>query len=304
MAIEIPFEKNKSLKKFNTWLVGGAAEFYSAPTSLDELKAVMVLAYSQKLPMTVLGGGSNVLVSDVGIQGMVIHTHLLNKVEILEEGDNIVIETLTGTPKAEVLKHFLKMRLQPAVFLAGLPGDMGGGVVMNAGVGHKVKPREFCEIVDSFDILRLNENGHVDEISFSKDQVQWNYRKSLNWQPGIISKVRVRWPNTPNENVLKEVRDGNKRRKDSQPLNMPSCGSVFKNPEGDHAGRLIEASGLKGFSIGGAQVSMKHANFIVNTGGATATDINNLILHIQKTVKEKFNIPLTNEVIYLGVWNK
>lgn len=298
------FETNKPLRSFNSWLVGGDAEFYFAPTTVDELKAAMQKAHAEKLPMSVLGGGTNVLISDQGVQGLLIHTHQLVGIEVREHNNNVVIEALAGTPKAEVLKHFLKMRLQPAVFLAGLPGDMAGGVVMNAGVGHKVLPREFCEIIHSFDVVRLQEDGSITEHTFEKEEVQWHYRKSLNWQPGIIAKVRVTWPNSPDDNVLKDVRDGNKRRKDTQPLNMPSCGSVFKNPEGDHAGRLIEASGLKGYSIGGAQVSTKHANFIVNTGNATATDINNLILHIQKTVKQKFNTQLTNEVVYFGALTK
>ena len=112
--------------------------------------------------------------------------------------------------------------------------------------------------------------------------------------------MRVTWPNQPDDGVLKVVRDSNKRRKTTQPLNWPSCGSVFKNPDGDHAGRLIEASGLKGFKIGGAQVSEKHANFIINAGGASADDIHRVIVHVQDEVKRLHQVELTNEVVYLG----
>ena len=298
----LKIEENKSLAEFTSWLVGGVAERYVAPQNLDELKEVMALAHKNHWPLTVLGGGTNVLVSDEGVSGLVVHTHLLNKVQVLQEKPNLVIEAECGAQKSEVLKIFMKFRLTPAIFLAGLPGDMAGGVVMNAGVGHQVAPREFHEIVQGFDVLSFDETGSVVESSFDKEQIQWEYRKSRNWQPGLISRVRVEWPNQPDEEVLKSVRDGNKRRKSTQPLSEPSCGSVFKNPEGDHAGRLIEASGLKGFHIGGAQVSEKHANFVVNKGKATAQDIHEVIQHVQKTVFEKHNVKLTNEVVYLGVW--
>lgn len=301
MNFESLTTKNKSLKEFTSWKVGGEAEFYAEPKNIEELKTVFLESHKRGLKFTVLGGGTNVLISDRGIKGLVIHTHKLVGVETKETAETVVVEALAGTPKAEVLKVFLKLRLQPAVFLAGLPGDMAGGVVMNAGVGHQVKPREFVDIIDSFDTLCI-EKGVVVEKSFHKDDVHWDYRKSSQWQPGIITKVRVFWPNEPSEQVLKSVREGNKRRKETQPLAFPSCGSVFKNPEGDHAGRLIEAAGLKGFSIGGAQVSEKHANFIVNTGRATAAEVHQLINHVQKSVQEKQGILLTNEVVYCGDW--
>ncbi len=296
-------EENKDLASFTSWKVGGMAQYYSAPKTFDELKAAMLQARENHWPLTILGGGSNVLVSDQGIKGLVIHTVKLDSVTVLSAGEEVVIEADCGAQKSEVLKHFLKFRLAPAVFLAGLPGDMAGGVVMNAGVGHQVAPKEFCEIVKGFDVFTFNENGDVEERSFEHSDVAWTYRKSQNWQPGVITKVRVAWPNEPSEEVLKAVREGNRRRKDTQPLNEPSCGSVFKNPEGDHAGRLIEVSGLKGFQIGGAQVSEKHGNFIVNKGGASALDISQVISHVQKTVQEKHGILLTNEVVYLGEWN-
>ncbi len=298
----IKIDQHKNLAPFTSWLVGGTAEQYFAPRSLEELKEAMILARSKQWPITILGGGTNVLVSDDGVPGLVIHTHFLNQVKVVEDQKNLVIEAEAGAAKSEVLKVFLKYRLEPAIFLAGLPGDMAGGVVMNAGVGHDVSPREFCEIVQAIDVFTFSASGEVEQRSFDRDQINWNYRKSSNWQPGIITRVRVTWPNQPKEAVLKEVREGNKRRKSTQPLSEPSCGSVFKNPEGDHAGRLVEATGLKGFSIGGAQVSEKHANFIVNKGGATAQDIHDVILSVQEKVQKQHSILLTNEVVYLGKW--
>ena len=297
----IEVQKSISLKDYTSWKVGGAAEHYCAPTTVDEVKEAYAFANENSLPVTILGGGTNVLVSDQGVKGLVIHTHKLTGVEVTSQDKDIVIEAFGGTQKSEVLKEFMKFRLRPAIFLAGLPGDMAGGVVMNAGVGHDISPKEFCEIVHSFDVIEYKD-GKVIEKTFSKDDVEWAYRKSKKWQPGFITKVRVSWPNDPDEGVLKEVRDGNKRRKSTQPLSWPSCGSVFKNPPGNHSGALIEKAGLKGHSIGGAQDSEKHANFIINTGEGTALEIHQVMEYVQQVVEEKFSIKLTNEVVYLGEW--
>lgn len=302
MLLPTGLEQQKSLKPFTSWLVGGSAEYYWAPTNVNELKMALQWADEGGVPVTVLGGGSNVLVSDQGVSGLVLHTHKMTGVEILPDPQRLRLKCLAGTLKSEALKIFLKERLAPAVFLAGLPGDMAGGVVMNAGVGHSVSPREFVEIVDRFAVLKKN-NNIWNEVVYEREQIQWHYRKSLGWQKGVITWVEVSWPREPDEEVLKQVRQGNQRRKDTQPLQQPSCGSVFKNPPQDHAGRLIEAAGLKGFRSGNAQVSTKHANFIVNLGDATANDIQQVILHVQETVKAKFQIELTNEVVYLGQWS-
>ncbi len=315
---ELKVEQQKSLATFTSWLVGGPAEHYCAPESLGQLQQAMVLAHKNKWPISLLGGGTNALVSDQGVPGLVIHTHKLNRVEVSQTPESVLIEAECGTPKTEILKHFLKLRLAPATFFAGLPGDVAGGVVMNAGVGHKVSPKEFCEVVHSFDVFSVTKSKEADVATgtgtasdsgpgvvchtYAKGDVQWSYRKSEGWQPGVIAKVRLTWPNQPDDGVLKAVREGNKRRKETQPLSEPSCGSVFKNPDGDHAGRLIEACGLKGYRVGGAQVSEKHANFVVNKGQATASEIDAVIQHVQETVLEQMQVHLTNEVVYLGTW--
>lgn len=302
MSSTFEIKKDIPLKEFNSWKVGGSAQFYCTPRNQKEIEEAYETARKNSWPVTILGGGTNVLVSDEGVKGLVVHTLHLNQVAIKETETSLLIEAEGGTPKAEVLKHFMRYRLAPAIFLAGLPGDMAGGVVMNAGVGHKVAPREFCEIVQSVDVLEYQNNGQFKVKTLGGNEIEWSYRRSKNWQPGFILKVRVEWPNQPHDEVLKAVREGNKRRKDTQPLSQPSCGSVFKNPEGDYSGRLIEATGLRGFSIGGAQVSEKHANFIVNTGEGTAQDIHDVIVEVQRQVKEKHGIELTNEVVYQGDW--
>ena len=298
----IKIEKNKDLKNHTSWRVGGSAQFYCAPETVGQLKQALVYAKQKKLSHFILGGGTNTLVSDNGVQGLVIHTCKLMGTEIIADKEKVVVKALAGTPKSEVLKHFLKHRLWPSVFLAGLPGDMAGGVVMNAGVSDKVSPKEFMEIVESFDVIPFREGGEIKEKTFQKKDIQWFYRKSQGWQPGIITRVCVSWPNKPDDKVLEAVRAGNKKRKQTQPLSQPSCGSVFKNPRGNRAGQLIEEADLKGLSVGGAKVSEKHANFIVNTGGATAHDIHKLMEEVQARVFKKFKIKLTNEVVYLGQW--
>ncbi len=298
----IEIEKNRSLKSYTSWQVGGSARFYCAPETVDQLKQALAYSKQKKIPYFILGGGTNTLISDRGIDGLVIHTHKLKGTEVLKDKKNLVINALAGTPKSDVLKYFVKHRLWPAVFLAGLPGDMAGGVVMNAGVGYKVSPKEFVEIVKSFDVIFLRENGKFGGKTFQKEEVRWFYRKTRGWQPGVITRVCVHWPNEPDNKVLEALRTGNKKRRETQPLDQPNCGSVFKNPQGDRAGRLIEAAGLKGLCVGGARISEKHANFIVNTGHATACDIHNLMKEIQLQVFKRFQIRLTNEVVYLGQW--
>ena len=176
--IKIEIEKNRKLKDYNSWKVGGTAQFYCAPENLEELKQVLIHAKKNHWDYSILGGGTNTLISDEGVRGLVIHTHKLKGVETFVTEQKVVIEALAGTLKSDVLKVFLKHRLWPAVFLAGLPGDMAGGVVMNAGVGHKVIPREFVEIVESFDVITFGTKGNLEQRTFQKKDIQWFYRQS------------------------------------------------------------------------------------------------------------------------------
>jgi UDP-N-acetylmuramate dehydrogenase len=140
-------------------------------------------------------------------------------------------------------------------------------------------------------------------LRFAVDEIQWTYRHSSGWQPGIVVRAGFAWPaehECEANDIAARVREANRARLSKQPLDMPSCGSVFVNPPGHKSGALIESCGLKGFRVGGAQVSPKHANFIVNTGGATAADIKAVIEHVQKTVKEQKAVALTTEVVFLG----
>jgi len=299
---QINLGQNVSLSERTSWKVGGTADYFLEPADVEELKAAVRWAQEKSLPISVIGHGSNVLVSDDGVEGLVLGMGALNQVSEPEIRDgHFTVRCQAGAAKSDLLKLFIKAQLEPAVFLAGLPGDIGGGVVMNAGVGTQTRPKEFCEIIDSIEVLKT-EDPDLKIETYQSSEIQWVYRHSLGWQPGIVTAATIRWPNEPDADVLKKVRAGNTRRKSTQPLDKPSCGSVFKNPEGAHSGALIEKAGLKGFSIGGAQVSEKHGNFIINKGGATALEIHQVMVHVQDVIKEKLGYSLKNEVAYLGRW--
>lgn len=297
MSIEI--QNQVSLAKYTSWQVGGPAEFFCAPKNVIELKEAVQWAKTKVQPITVLSGGSNVLISDAGVSGLVVYLSQLKAIQHEIKNDRLYIYADAGCSKTELLKIFLKYKLAPALFLAGLPGDVGGGVVMNAGVGELIQPREFCEIVEACEVLDL-ETVTIKKIL--KSQIKWSYRHSEGWQPGIITRITMSWPMVQIEDILEQVKATNKIRFEKQPLELPSCGSVFINPTGLKSARLIDESELKGFTIGGAQVSHKHANFIVNIGNARAIEIHQLIEYVQKVVQNKAGVQLKTEVVYLGKW--
>jgi UDP-N-acetylmuramate dehydrogenase len=292
--------KDFNLAEYTSWRVGGSADHAVFPETVEDLQEACRWAQARQMPLTILSGGTNVLVSDRGIEGLTIVLKKFSKIDDVEyKNGRLTLTCYSGTPKADVLKVFVKHRLSPAIFLAGLPGDMGGGVVMNAGVGHDVAPKEFCEIVEWIEYIDLNDAAFAVKRKSAKE-INWVYRKSEGWKPGIITRIGIAWTEQPDDTVLKRLQEGNKRRMGTQPLQYPSCGSVFKNPTGDKSGRLIESCGLKGYTIGGAQVSEKHANFIINVGGATAGDILAVKNHVQKTVQDQTGFELETEFVFLG----
>ncbi len=291
-------QPNVSLKQYNTWKVGGLADFLALPNTVEELKESITWAKKYNHNITLLGDGSNVLIHDDGIKGLVVCLKKINGVEASESDGNLKLECWAGSSKAEALKVFLKYKLSPALFLTGLPGNIAGGVVMNAGVGEQRVPREFCEITEWVDVLRPD-TLEVERVQAT--DIDWSYRTSKGWQPGIIVKVGLIWPLAPEHpEIMNEIKKATRNRIMKQPINQPSCGSVFRNPKPESSGALIEGAGLKGFSIGGAQVSTKHANFIITEPGAKASDVDLLIKHIQKMISEKHSINLHTEVVYLG----
>ena len=290
-----------SLKKFTSWKVGGNAEFYVRPKNLEELQQALCWAKQESLEITVLSGGSNVLISDSGVKGLVLHLSDFSQItNVVEKENKIQVECLSGTSKARVFGEFLKHKCSQSLFLAGLPGDMGGGVVMNAGVNTDYFPKEFCEIVDWIEVIKLEKDTDFNPIRLSSSEILWSYRNSKGWQPGIITKMGVSLNKDQSSDLIKKLRNSIKIRSEKQPLKLATSGSTFKNPVGDFAGSLIESAGLKGFKIGQAEVSRKHANFIVAHSGAKASEIYNLICYIQKEVFKKHFIQLKPEVVFIG----
>lgn len=290
-------ETSVPLARFTFWKIGGAADHFCQPTSVVEVQEAVRWASDRALPVTVLGGGTNILVSDRGIGGLVIGLGKLTGLAAAETDGRLRIEAMAGAAKAELAREFLKRKLSPALFLCGLPGQVGGGVVMNAGVGEAIEPREFVEITDWIDVVGIPD-AHVHR--WSRDQIQWTYRHTSGWQPGVVVRAGLSWPLRPDQEIPRKVKDATRSRLARQPLDLPSCGSTFKNPPGGKAGAFIDRAGLKGFQVGGAQISHKHANFIVNLGQATADDVRAVIAHVQEEVRRLFGVTLELEVKYLG----
>lgn len=295
----IKIQEKIILAPYTSWLVGGPAEYFCLPEKIEEIQEAQVWAMARGLPVQILGGGTNVLISDKGVSGLTIGLKNFSGLRVVDVSGRLVIEALSGTSKSELLKAFIKYQLNPALFLAGIPGDVGGGIVMNAGVGEMITPREFVEITDWIDVLRPN--GQIERIQ--KQNLKWTYRHCSGWEPGIIICVGLSWPLRPDPTILDQVRQANKVRLSKQPLDLPSCGSVFINPPGRKAAQLIDSCGLKGYQVGQAQVSQKHANFIVNLGKATAQDIWAVVLHVQKVVCDQTGVQLKTEVLRLGQWD-
>lgn len=291
--------QNVKLAPYTSWVIGGLAEHFALPTNYDELRELLKWATAHHQPVTILGGGSNVLISDHGVKGLTICFKKFSSLRSEIKDGRLYIKCLAGTGKSDLLKLFLKHQLPPALFMAGLPGDVGGGIVMNAGVAEMYQPREFMEIVDSIEVM----TAAGDVLEIKKENLTVKYRHTEGWQPHIVVGANISCQMLQDHDVLAKVREANKVRSSKQPLDKPSCGSVFKNPEGYKVAQLIDQCGLKGFQIGQAQVSLKHANFIVNLGEATAHDTWELILHVQQTVKEKSGVQITTEVVRLGEWN-
>ena len=298
--MSLKIQKQVSLKEQTWWRVGGRAEYFCLPKNLEELKSACRYAREKSLGISILSGGTNTLVSDQGVKGLVIGLKKLNLVSQEVKENILQVSALAGTPKYELFKVFSKHKLPPALFLCGLPGDAGGGVVMNAGIGDDLFPKEFSQIVSGVEVLSFD---NYELKIFKKNDLNWHYRSCQGWQKGVIYKINFEWPMEPFPDFHQKLRTVNRKRTLTQPLNQPSCGSVFKNPVGNKAGRLIEQAGLKGFRIGGGEVSRKHANFIVNNGGALAGDIDQIISHVKNKVKQDFNITLETEIRYMGEWS-
>ena len=280
-----------SLADLTTFKVGGPAEWFAAPRSVDELQTCVQWANAEGLAITRLGAGSNLLISDRGLPGLVICTRYLRQLEFDENGQ---VTAAAGVPMATLAWKVAKRGWKGLVWSVGIPGTVGGAVVMNAGAHSS----DTQAILVNTEVL--NPDGSLETLT--PDQLQFKYRTSvLQTDPRIVTKATFQLqPGYDPQVVRAETSVDLEQRRTTQPYHLPSCGSVFRNPTPKSAGWLIEQSGLKGFKIGEAQVAERHANFILNCGGATATDIFRLIRHIQDNVDAKWSLQLRPEVQILG----
>lgn len=285
----INIQKNIPLSKYTFTKTGGAAEYLAFPKNLSELRKLVQASKEDKLPLTIIGNASNLIIRDGGIAGLVIILTEMKQIKI--EGNIVTADA--GAKIVDTAFAAANAGLSGMEFAAGIPGSIGGAIFMNAGA----YGGETQDVADQVTVLtRSGELKH-----YSNSEMNFSYRHSLVQENGDIV-VAASFKLTPGDKltILDRMHYLNALRRFKQPLEYPSCGSVFKRPKGHFVGPMIIKAGLQGKQIGGAQDSMKHAGFIVNKGGATATDYLNLIHFIQKVIKEKFGIDLHTEVRIIG----
>ncbi|BAQ64109.1 UDP-N-acetylmuramate dehydrogenase [Geminocystis sp. NIES-3709] len=281
-----------SLSNYTSYRVGGTAKWYVEPQSWDDIQAVFEWIEKQQIPFTCLGAGSNLLVSDHGIKGLVLNTRHLKECHIDENNHTVTVGA--GYPLPTLAWKAAKKGWQGLDWAVGIPGTIGGAVVMNAGAHQNSMADILINAVVAYG------DGSIETLS--RKDLQYNYRSSrLQKEQALVLKATLALtPGMEREKMLEITTNNFRMRKSTQPYDKPSCGSVFRNPQPKAAGWLIEQIGLKGYQIGGAQVAHRHANFIINSGNATANDIFTLIHHVQEQVEKKWSILLHPEVKLLG----
>jgi UDP-N-acetylmuramate dehydrogenase len=286
---------HEKLAKYTSWRVGGPADRLYMPSDRQDLINFIADLSNENgtasEPVFWMGLGSNLLIRDGGIRGTVINTKGRLKEMRLTPDGSIYVEA--GVPCAHVARFCAEQGLVGAEFLAGIPGTMGGALKMNAGAFGG----ETWTIVKSVDMLNMTGQVHTR----TSDEFEINYRSVKGFDDEWFLSAHLTLQQGDTAESMQRIKGLLEKRAQTQPTNQPSCGSVFKNPQGDHAARLIEQTGLKGYAIGGACVSEKHANFIINTGTATAADIEALINYVQIKVMESQGVELQTEVCMVGI---
>lgn len=281
---------DEPMKKHISFRVGGPADILVKPTTEEQLSDIIKLIKKENVPYLIIGNGSNLLIKDGGIRGVVIEiSNNFNHFEI--EGNKVKIQS--GALLSVVGKAVLKEELKGFEFAAGIPGTLGGALAMNAGAyGGEMK-----DIVKS--VKLMDTDGNIFE--FTNEEMEFGYRRSiLSKTDYIVLSAEVELEKGNHEEIKATMMDFTQRRVTKQPLSLPSAGSTFKRPEGHFAGKLIEDSGLRGLTLRGAQVSEKHCGFVVNLGNAKAKDLLELMYVVKSTVNAKFGIMLEEEVKILG----
>ena len=279
---------NEPLSKHTSFRIGGPADAFLLPNRIEELVEVLEKCRMHGYPFTLIGDGTNVLVVDEGIRGIVVSTKRINSYEFTDDGK---LKACAGARLVKLAEEACNMSFDGLSFASGIPGTIGGAVFMNAGAyGSEVG--DFVESVTVYD--------HERKI-LTKEEMEFGYRKSILQHTGmILLEVNLQLHKGIKQNIRKKMSELGARRKETQPLDSLSAGSAFKRPKGGFAAELIDKAGLKGLQVGGARVSDKHAGFIINTGNASAKDVLELIETVRLRVFESFNVCLEPEVRVLG----
>ena len=279
------------MSEHTTFKIGGAADVLIFPSNIEEVAAIIRLADEFNLPCTILGNGSNVLILDKGIRGVVIKFSDKFFGTIRAEGEKIIAGA--GAMLKDVSKFAAEKSLSGLEFAVGIPGSIGGAIYMNAGAyGGEMK-----NIVAK--VIAVSKSAEI--LTFNADSLNLGYRQSIFQQNGCaICEVELNLVQGNFDEIKNQMAEFTRKRESKQPLEFPSAGSTFKRPKGNFAGTLIDKTGLKGLKVGGAMVSEKHAGFVVNAGGATAEDVLNLIAEVRRRVNEMHGVNLTPEVRIIG----
>lgn len=286
-------EEDVSLVKYNTYHIGGIVKYFITPDSVNSLVSVIKLLDENKVPYFILGNGSNVVLSSKKFEGAVIHLTNINGIDMQPELNIAYAEAGAMMPK--IVIESINAGLTGLEFAAGIPGTIGGCVYGNAGAYNAC----IMDYVQSVTVLDKN-TYELSEIDH--ENITYSYRDTMfkENKDKIILSVKLFLKSGDKQSSLNILEDRKQRRLASQPLEYPSAGSVFRNPEGDFAGRLVESCGLKGYKIGGAEVSEKHANFIINKDNASSDDVYKLINHVHDEVLERTTVDLVIEQEFIG----
>ncbi len=282
--------RKEPMSRHTTFRVGGEAEYFAKIQEKSQLTVILDYLRKTEQPYFVLGNGSNILVSDKGYEGVILDLSAgLKNIEIKDKRVTAQAGALLSTVAAKAYEA----GLTGFEFAAGIPGTIGGAIVMNAGA----YDGEMKQVVESVSVV--NEQGET--MILDNETMEFGYRKSIiKNRPFIVTEAVLLLEEGEKEQIKSRMEELNQKRREKQPLNYPSAGSTFKRPEGHFAGKLIMDAGLRGFRIGGARVSEKHCGFVINEGNATATDVADVIDEVTERVRDKFGVTLETEIIKLG----
>lgn len=284
--------KNEPMSKHTSFKIGGKADYFIIINDIDALKLILELASSKKVPITIIGNGTNLLVKDGGIRGFVIKINLKN-FKIKRNSDGIYLTVESGMSLATIATIAIKEEISGLEFLSGIPGTVGGAIRMNAGAyGSEMKDVTVKTRIMTYDgkikILDLKEH-------------EFEYRNSiLSKMKAIVIDTTIKGQKGSKVDIENKIKEYSISRKEKQPLEYPNAGSTFKRKEGFVTAKLIDECGLKGYSVGDAEISTKHAGFVINKGKATASDVLNLVKHVKNEIKNKFDLDIELEILVLG----